>query len=327
MRRRSFITLLGSAAVAWPLAAHAQQPERMRRIGLLEIGYADDPVVQARTGAVREGLEKLGWVVGRNLTIDYRWGVTSFETAQRLGGELLSLSPDVILCAGSPAVKALQQATHTVPIVFVLVAEPVAQGFVASLAHPGANVTGLTYLEPTVGAKWLELLTQIAPQIKRATFIFSPKASPYAPLFYTAIEAAAAKLGVTVDMSPVNDVADLDSVMAKIGSNAGVIFNGDGFVNANRDAIAKLAARYSLPAVYGIPHGVPDGLIYYSLDAVDQYRQSALYVDRILRGEKLADLPVQQPTKFQFTINLKTARALGLVVPPSLLAIADEVIE
>jgi putative tryptophan/tyrosine transport system substrate-binding protein len=153
----------------------------MRHIGLLEIGYADDPVVQARTAAVREGLEKLGWVVDRNLTIDYRWGVTSFEMAQRLGGELLSLSPDVILCAGSPAVKALQQATHTVPIVFVLVAEPVAQGFVASLAHPGANVTGLTYLEPTVGAKWLELLTQIAPHIKRATFIFSPKASPYAP--------------------------------------------------------------------------------------------------------------------------------------------------
>lgn len=311
MKRRQFIAGVGGAA-AWSLAARAQQQDQMRRLGLLDFAPEADPLAQARIGAVRDGLQKLNWTLGRNLRIDYRWDAPNLERARRAADELLSLSPDVILCGATPPTKALQEATHTVPIVFVLVTEPVAQGFVTSLAHPGANLTGFTYLEPIVGAKWLELLTQIAPHIKRAAFIFSPKASPYAPLYYSAIETAAGKLGVKTDTSPVNDVADIEPILAKMGGDSGIVFNGDSFINANRDAAAELAARYRLPAGYGIPHGTtPGGLIYYTLDAVDQYRQSASYVDRILRGEKPADLPVQEPTKADIATVLNDVRFRG----------------
>jgi len=273
-------------------------------------------------------LERTGWSIGRNLAIDYRWGVYDLEQARRSGAELVRLSPDVILCAASPAVQALQEITRSVPIVFVAVAEPVAQGFVQSLAHPGGNTTGFSYLEPTVGAKWLQLLKEIAPHISRVAYVFSPNASPYASLFYKSIEDAGGKLMVETIMAPAKQPAELDPIMARLGSEGGVIFNADAFVLTNRRAAIDLAARYRLPAIYGIPTTAAEGgLIYYRLDFLDLYRQAVAYVDRILKGEKPADLPVQQPTKFNFEINLKTARALGLSVPTSLLATADEVIE
>ena len=327
MRRREFITLAGAAA-AWPLAVNAQQPDRVRRIGWMDLIRADDPVAQTRVAAVRGDLEKSGWIVGRNLQIDYRWGVTSVEIAQRSGAELLSLAPDVILCSGSPAVQALQKATNSVPIVFVLVAEPVAQGFVQSLGHPGANITGFTFLERTVGAKWLALLREAAPRTKRIAYIFNPKASPFAHFYYELIEEVAEKMFVQTSFNPVNEPTDIEPIVAQLGADGGVIFDPDAFIFNNLQLAIDLPTRYRLPAVYGTPGAAKaGGLIGYSLDLLDQYRQAAGYVDRILKGEKPADLPVQQPAKFDFVINLKTAKALGLNVPLGLLNAADDVIE
>lgn len=327
LKRRKFIVLLGGAA-ACPIAARAQQGERLRRIGWLDPAPETDPGVQVRKTVVLQNLERSGWSIGRNLAIDYRWGISDLERARQAGAELVSLSPDVILCAASPAVQALQQITRVVPIVFVAVAEPVAQGFVQSLAHPGGNTTGFSYLEPTVGSKWLQLLKEIAPRIKRVAYVFSPKASPYARLFYNSIEDAGGRLSVETIMAPAGQPAELDPIMAGLGAEGGVIFNADAFVLTNRRAAIDLAARYRLPAIYGIPTTAAEGgLIYYCLDFLDLYRQAVAYVDRILKGEKPADLPVQQPIKFNFEINLKTANALGLTVPPSLLTSADEVIE
>lgn len=328
MKRREFITL-GGAAVVWPLAARAQQQDGKRRIGVLEIGHPDDPVVQARITAMREALEKLGWMVGRNLAIDYRWGVTSVEIGQLFGNELLSLSPDVILSFGTPSLKALQQATKTVPIVFVLVTEPVKQGFVQSLAHPGGNITGFTYLEGTIGTKWLALLTEIAPSVKRVAYVFSPKAAPYAHFYYDETQAAGEKMGVRIDISPVADPADFEPILAHVGADGGVIFGPDAFIDNNLKLAIDLAARYRVPALYGGGglSAKAGGLISYNLDQVAQSRQTAIYLDRVLRGEKPADLPVQQPTKFQYIINLGTAKALGLAVPLTMQMTADEVIE
>ena len=329
INRREFIAVLGGAVpMLRSLPARAQPAERMRRIGWLDLVPESDPGAQVRVTIVREGLEKLGWTVGRNVQIDYRWGAFDVERARRAGAELLSLAPDLILCGGSPAVQTLQQTTRTVPIVFVLVAEPVAQNFVQSLAHPGGNTTGFSYLEPTVGAKWLELLKEIAPGIKRVAYVFSPKASPYAPLFYKSIEAAAGKLALETVLAPAREPAEIEPLMAGFGADSGVIFNADAFILTNRKLAIDLAARYRLPALYGIPTTANDGgLIYYGLDILDQYRQAVAYVDRILKGEKPADLPVQQPTKFQYRINLKTAKALGLTVPNTILVSAEEVIE
>jgi putative tryptophan/tyrosine transport system substrate-binding protein len=331
MRRREFLgAISGGVVTSWPLVARGQQPDRMRRIGLLEIGYADDPVVQGRIAAVTERLEKLGWIVGRNLAIDYRWGVTSFEIGQRLGRELLSLSPDVILCVGTPGVKALQQATNTMPVVFVFVVEPVDQGIVQSLAHPGGNITGFAYLERTTGAKWLGLLTEIAPKVKHVAYVFGAKAAaPYAHFFYEAAKAAGATMGVQVDINPVAEPADFEPILAHLGADGGVIVSPDAFVDNNLNLIIDLAARYRVPAIYGGggASAMAGGLISYNLDQLSQFRQAALYLDRILRGEKPADLPVQLPTKFQYVINLKTAKALGLSVPLTMQMTADEVIE
>jgi putative ABC transport system substrate-binding protein len=330
MRRREFLAVSGGVATTWSLVARAQQPGRMRRIGVLEIGHADDPVVQARTAAVRVELEKLGWQAGRNLAIDYRWGVTSFEMGQLLGRELLSLSPDVILCVGTPGVKALQQASNTVPIVFVFVVEPVDQGIVQSLAHPGGNITGFAYLERTTGAKWLALLTEIAPRIKRVAYVFSPKASPYGHFYYEAAQAAGEKMGVQIDIDPVVEPADFEPILAHLGElEGGAIFEPDAVLDNNLNLIIDLAARYRVPAIYGGggASAKAGGLISYNLDQLAQFQQTPLYLDRILRGEKPSDLPVQQPTKFQYVINLKTAKALGLAVPLTMQMTADEVIE
>jgi len=301
----------------------------MRRVGWLDIFREDDPSAQGRVEAVREDLAKAGWTIGRNLQIDYRWAVTTPELAQRLGGELLSSSPDVILCAGSPGVKALKQATSKVPIVFVLVAEPVDQGIVQSLEHPGANVTGFAYLERSIGAKWFGLLMEVAPQVRRIAYIFSPKAAPYAHFYYESAVAAAEKTGVRVEMTPVTELAEIEGAFGNMGSDGGMIVNPDAFMNGNISLVIDLAARHRVPAIYGNAGGVAKlgALIVYNLDLLEHYRQAGKYVDLILRGENPGDLPVQQPTKFQFVINLKTAKALGLSVPQTLLIGADEVIE
>jgi putative ABC transport system substrate-binding protein len=333
MLRRDFITWLTRAAAAFALSCthvvRAQQPDRMRRIGLLEIGLADDPVAQARTAAVREKLTELGWVVGRNLVIDYRWGVTSFEMGQLLCKELLTLSPDVILCVGSPSVKALQQATKTVPVVFIFVVEPVDQGVVQSLAHPGGNITGFAYLERTIGAKWLALLTEIAPKVKHVAYVFSPKAAPYAHFYYEAAQAAGEKIGVHIEIGAVAEPADFERILAHLGADGGVIFEPDAFLDNNLKLAIDLAERYRVPAIYGGGGATAKagGLMSYNLDQLAQCRQASLYLDRILRGEKPIDLPVQLPTKFQYVINLKTAKALGLAVPLTMQMSADDVIE
>ena len=329
MRRRDFIKGIAGSAAGWPIALHAQSAGAIQRVSCLDLFREDDPFVQGRAEAVREVLAKAGWTVGRNLQIDYRWGVTTPELAQRLGGELLILSPDVILNAGTPGVKSLKQATSKVPIVFVLVAEPVDQGIVESLDHPGANITGFTYLERTIGAKWFGLFMEVVPQVKRIAYIFSPKAAPYAHFYYESAVAAAETRGVRVEMAPVTEPAEIERAFAQIGSDAGMIVNPDPFTNYNQGLIIDLAARHRVPAIYGSVGGVAKlgALIVYNLDLLDQYRQAGKYVERILKGENPADLPVQQPTKFQLAIDLKTARALELTVPPLLLATADEVIE
>jgi putative tryptophan/tyrosine transport system substrate-binding protein len=329
MRRRDFIKGIAGSAAGWPIALHAQSAGAMQRVGWLDLFRENDPFVQGRAEAVREDMARAGWTVGRNLQIDYRWGITTPELAQRFGGELLSLSPDAILCSGSPAVKALKQATVKGPIVFLLVAEPVDQGIVGSLDHPGANITGFAYMERTIGAKWFGLLMEVAPQVKSIAYIFSPKAAPYAHFYYESAAAAVVTRGVRVEMVPVTEVAEIERAFANTGTGAGMIVNPDAFTIYNLGLIIDLAARHRVPAIYGSVGGVAKlgALIVYNLDLLDNYRQAGRYVQRVLRGENPADLPVQQPTKFQFAINLKTAQALDLTVPPILLATADEVIE
>jgi putative ABC transport system substrate-binding protein len=329
VRRRAFIAVLGGAA-AWPLLARAQQPERMRRIGVLmsvpEFGV-DSP---ARVAAFQQGLEKLGWSVGRNLRIDYRWGTFDVARARAAAADLLGLAPDVILANATVALSAAQEATGTVPIVFTVVSEPLTQGFVQSLAHPGGNVTGFTNLEPTVGAKWPELLQQIAPQVTKVALIYNPASTPVAVAFSRSAATAAQGFGISTIDAPVYQPAEIESVITILAHEpgGGLIFPVDSFTSAHRKLIIDLAARYRLPAVYGFRYFPAEGgLVSYGIDVLQQFREAASYVDRILRGEKPSDLPVQQPTKFELVINLKTAKALGLSVPQTLLATADEVIE
>jgi putative ABC transport system substrate-binding protein len=330
MRRRDFITLFGAAAAAWPLAAQAQQGGRVARVGWLDLFPENDPNVIARVAVFRQGMEKLGWTLGRNLVIDYRWGAFDMDRARPLANDLLRLAPDVIMASGTPAVLALQQATRTVPIVFAIVSEPAAQGIVQSIARPGANITGFSYLEPTIGAKWLDLLKEIAPRIRRVALMFNPASSPYSRLFYQTITEASAKFSVETSMALTYERGDIERAMTMLAREpgTGVIVSADAFNSTNHALIIELAARLQLPAIYGIPGTAADGgLIYYGVDMVDSYRRAVNYVDRILRGEKPADLPVQQPTKFAMTINFKTAKALGLAVPLTLQVAADEVFE
>ena len=328
MKRRAFILALGGAAV-WPLVARAQQPERMRRIGVLHLQAADDPEQQARIAAFRQGLQQFGWIDGRNLRIDFRWSAGSAADARKYASELVALSPDVILTSGAGAVAPLLQATRSVPIVFVLVADPVGAGIVDSLARPGGTVTGFTSFEYSFGGKWLELLKEIAPSVTRAAVIRDPTDSAGIGVF-GAVQTAASSVGV--ELSPVNvrDASEMERAIAAFarGSNGGLILTPGGLAFIHRDLIVTLAARHKLPAVYfSRPFVVAGGLASYGPDNVDQYRRAAGYVDRILKGEKPADLPVQTPTKYETVINLKTAKALGLEVPPTLLARADEVME
>jgi putative tryptophan/tyrosine transport system substrate-binding protein len=325
MRRREFISLVGGGAT-WPLVARAQQASGAR-VGFVDFAGENDPNALDRARAFKQGLENLGWAP----TIDYYWSVFNVERAQRAAQDVLRVTPDVIVCAGTPATKALKQATSTVPIVFAIVTEPVAQGIIESLAHPGGNLTGFTYLEPAVGAKWLELLMQIAPNLKHVALMFNPASSPYSQLFFQSIETATPGFAVEAVMAPVHDVNEVEQLIAMLGSrpDSGMIVAAEGFNFANRKLIIELNTRYRLPAIYpDFDSASNGGLIQYSFDFAAQYGGPIVsYVDRILRGTKPADLPVQQPAKFELVINMKTAKSLGLAVPQSLLAVADEVIE
>jgi len=328
VRRRGFITLLAGAA-AWPLAAHAQQPERMRRVGVLISNAENDPTSQAYVTAFAEALRHLGWVEGKNIRIDYRFAAGDPTLFKTYAAELVGLSPDAILASNSPAVAALQQQTRTIPIVFVIVPDPVGLGFVQSLARPGANITGFSSLDAPLMGKWLQLLKEIAPSLTRVAVIFNPDTTRYASLADRAIEAAAPSFGITVTLAPVHDDAAIEQAIAAQAREpgGGLICLPDSFIYTHRVAIAAAADRHDLPLV-----GLPDlvragGLISYFYDPVDMYAHAASYIERILKGTSPADLPVQQPTKYSLIINLKTAKALGLTVPPSMLDLADEVIE
>jgi putative ABC transport system substrate-binding protein len=329
VRRREFILLLGSAAAAWPLAAGAQQHERMRRIGVLMNLGSDDAEGQARNAAFLQGLQELGWTVGRNVRIEYRWGAGDAELFRRHASELVALAPDVILAGGGAVVPSLLQSTRTIPIVFTGTPDPVGAGFVESLARPGGNATGFTIFEYGISGKWLELLKEIAPHVTRAAVIRDPAIAAGLGL-WGAIQSVAPSLGVELRPLGVRDAGEIERVVTAFArsSNGGLIVTGSALATVHRELITTLAARYRLPAVYPQRSFVTvGGLISYGPDSIDPYRQAAGYVDRILRGEKPADLPVQAPTKYELVINLKTAKALGLEVPPSLLARADEVIE
>jgi putative ABC transport system substrate-binding protein len=329
LKRREFITLLGSAAATWPLAAHAQQRERVRRIGVLTNLASDDPEAQVRNTAFAQTLAQLGWAVGQNLHIEYRWAAGDAERIRRYAAELVALTPDVILTTGAAGVGPLLQATRTVPVVFVLVPDPVGAGFVDSLARPGGNATGFVQFEYGISGKWLELLKEIAPGVARVAVLRDP-AIAGGQGQVAAIQAVAPSFGMEVTPINVRDTGEMERAIGAFARfpNAGLILTGSALATVHRKLIINLAARHKLPAVYTSRYFVTDGgLISYGINFLDQYRQAAGYVDRILRGEKPADLPVQAPTKFELVINLKTARALGLTVPPTVLAIADEVIE
>jgi putative ABC transport system substrate-binding protein len=328
MRRRDFITLLGGTA-AWPLAARAQQPERMRRIGVLLNLAADDRESQTRNAAFLQGLQQLGWTEGHNVRVEYRWAAGDADRFRGYAAELVAFSPDVILASTSPAVAALQQATRTVPIVFVIVIDPVGAGFVASLARPGGNATGFTLFEYGVAGKWLELLKEIAPGVTRVAVLRDPAiAAGIGQL--GAIQAVAPSFGVELSPVDVRDAGEIERAVTAFARvpNGGMIVTGSPSQGVHRELIITLAARHRVPAIHPFRYmATSGGLIAYGPDQVDQYRRAAGYVDRILKGEKPADLPVQNPTKYELAINLKTAKALGLDVPPTLLARADEVIE
>jgi putative ABC transport system substrate-binding protein len=330
MRRREFITLLGGATAAWPLAASAQQPDRMRRIGVLTPFASDDPAEQTRVLAFAQALAQSGWIEGRNVRIEIRWGASDPEGIRRYAAELVALAPDVILAVSSATTEPLLQATRTVPIVFVQVAEPVGAGFVETLARPGGNATGFMLYEYGISGKWLELLKEIAPGVKRVGFLQNLVVAAGLAGEFGAMQAAAPSLGLEVRPINVRDAPETERAIAAFArpANGGLIAGGAAAQAVRRDVIIKLAAQHRLPALYLDRAFVADGgLIAYGPDRVDQYRSAASYVDRILNGEKPADLPVQAPTKYQLAINLKTARALGLEVPPTLLVRADEVIE
>ena len=331
MRRREFITLLGGAVVSWPLAARAQQPDRVRRIGVL-MGFAEnDSQAQAMIAAFREGLEKLGWTEGRNTQIDTRWTTPAdAESRQRFAKELVALQPDVILSHTTPTTAALLQQTRTIPIIFATVSDPVGSGFVASFPRPGGNVTGFTLIEPTMASKWVGLLKEIAPRVNRVAFLFNPATATYADYFLKPFKAAAASFAVEAIAASVRDSSQLESVVAAQARepNGGLIVMPDSFTDTHRVEITSLAARYHLPAVYAYRFFAKlGGLLSYGVDLTDNFRRAAIYVDLILKGAKPSDLPVQAPVKYELVINLKTAKELGLDVPPGLSARADEVIE
>jgi len=329
MKRRELITLLGGAAAAWPLAARAQQGVAVRRIGVLMGWPESDAVARAQVAAFRTDLQGLGWTEGRNIRLDYRWAELNAEAMQRFAKELIALKPDLILSQTTPSTAALLQHTRTIPVVFALVSDPIGSGFVASLARPGGNATGFVATE-VQGGKWLELLKEIAPRVTRVAAMFNPAAAPYVEIYMSPFKTAAQSLGVEESPAPVQDTSEIESVVSALARepNGGLIVLPDSFTLARRVEITSLAARYRLPAIY--PYGFfaeVGGLLSYGNDLNENFRHAATYADRILRGAKPSELPVQAPVKFELVINLKTAKALGLDVPPLLQQRADEVIE
>jgi putative tryptophan/tyrosine transport system substrate-binding protein len=330
MRRREFITSLGIAAAVWPLAARAQQPARLRRIGVLMIHAEGESEGQARVGAFRKQLADLGWFEGRNVQIDYRWGVAEATRAQATAAELVALAPDVIVANGTAATTAAQKATRRIPVVFVVVTDPVGAGFVESQARPGGNITGFSTFEPEIGGKWLELLREITPGLRRVAGVLDPAFTGFAAV-WRAVEELAPKAGLPVTTVMFrNSTDDLEGALASFAREpgGGLIVLPTAINNVARSRIFSITDRHRLPAVYPFRHYAFDGgLMAYGFDPTDLFRRSAAYVDRILKGEDPARLPVQAPAKFDFVINLNTAKALGLTVPPALLATADKVIE
>ena len=331
LKRREFITLLGGSAVAaWPLAARAQQQTagRMHRIALMMPYAESDSESQVRIAALREGLEKLGWIAGRNLAIDYRWDIGNPDRARSVANELAALAPDLIMPSTTQMLSAVQAQTRSIPIVFVNVSDPVGTGLVASLAHPGGATTGFTNFEYATGGKWLEILKEIAPLVTRVAVIANPK-NPNTALYLRTIEPAAPGLGLALSIAVVNDGAGIEQAIATAAreANGGLLIMPDPLTIVHRETIVALAARHRLPAAYPYRYFVPiGGLFSYGIDSTDLYRRAASYVDRILKGANPGELPIQQPTKFEFAINLKTAKALGLTVPLTLQAAADEVV-
>jgi putative ABC transport system substrate-binding protein len=329
VRRREFITLLGGAVAAWPLAARAQQSNRLRVVGVLLAMAPDDPEAQLRVKAFEAGLRELGWTEGRNLRLEYRWAAGDAVLLRKQATELVGLAPDLILATSTPVLAALRQ-ENPLPIVFVQVTDPIGSGFVPNLARPGGSLTGFTSFEFTVGSKWLEALKHVAPAVTRVALIFNPDTAPFAHLFWQPVEAAAPSFDVEPMQAPVRDVGEIERTIAAFARNAngGLMVLPDVSTTNHRDLIIALAARHRLPAVYPYRYfATSGGLMSYGTDLTDVHRRAASYVDRILKGAVAGDLPVQAPAKFEFVINLKTANALGLTVPPLWLGRADEVIE
>ena len=329
MRRREFIKVIAGLGMAWPLAAHAQQGERVRRIGVLIARAAADAETTEDVGAFAQGLAELGWTIGRNVRIEYRYAANDPETIRKYAKEMVALAPDVVLAAGTPSVAALQQSSRSIPIVFTTVTDPVGAGFVDSLAKPGGNITGFMLSEYSLNAKLLELLKQIEPSVRRAA-VLRDSLNPAGMAQYGTIQAVASSVGVEVSPINVRDAGEIERAVAAFArsANGGLVVTGSASTTTHRELIIALAAQHKLPAVYASRFSVTlGGLISYGPNRVDQFRRAAGYIDRILKGEKPADLPVQAPTNYELIINLKTAKALSLTVPQTLLASANEVIE
>jgi ABC-type uncharacterized transport system substrate-binding protein len=325
MQRRDFIKVIAGSAAAWPLTALAQQPERMRRIGVLMLYPENDAEGQLRATAFRQGLQKLGWVVGRNVQIDFQWGLGDADWIRSAAAQLLRLAPDVIVANGTPSAKTMQQATRTVPVIFIAGSDPVVEGLVPSLAHPGANLTGFYVFEPSLGGKLLELLKEIAPQVGRVAIVSNPDANPAS--WSASAAAAATRFAIEVVAAPLRDSKEIEAAMAQWGRepNVGLIVVPDPATNAHRKLINELAARHRLPVIHALRAAAVDGgLISYGVDLPNLFRQSAVYADRILKGTDPADLPIFLPTKFELVINLTTAKTLGIDLPLALMVRADE---
>lgn len=330
MRRRDFVKGIAGSATAWPLAARAQQSGPMRRIGVLYATAQTDPLIQPWDAAFRKQLDEFGWIDGRTVHIDYRWGAGNIDRTQQSARELVRLAPDVLFAITTPATAALQRETQTIPIVFAVVSDPIGSGFVASLARPGGNITGFNILEASLSGKWIELMHEIAPLVKRVGLMYNPQTAPYAKYYLDTFVPSARKSSIEPIDAVVNSAAAIETVMTKLGGEAdsGLVVMPDTFPVIHRNAIIELAQRFRLPTIYPFRFfTVEGGLLSYGVDIADQIRRAAGYVDRILRGDKPANLPVQLPVKFELVVNTKTAKALGLTVPPSVIAVADDVIE